>query len=184
MKFELHPGNFRRGVLFLSGRGKSLDNFNQTSTGKRIGLEENLRKRAQTCLVEFDQKDEAIYLSFKENGTLHEPPLTLLIEALDPKVKWVVVASSMGAYFASFLPEHLILGYVLIDPVHCPPFHPRLPIQLHLALTPDRKINYEGYDRLTSYHSKSAIIVHWNRSHLIHWDEPAKITVSITLLLK
>lgn len=115
MKFEFYGTDkgFRKGILFLAGRGKPLSSFNITSTRKEISIEESFRKRCQTCLVEFDEEDLGGYRGTLENAITMEP----LIEKMDPKVKWIVAASSMGAYFASLLPEEIILGMVLIDPV-------------------------------------------------------------------
>lgn len=115
MKFEFSSSDqgFRKGILFLSGRGKLVESWNQTSTGKIVDLEADFRKRVQTCSVEFDENDLEGY-----QGVLQEDrTLAPLIERLNPKVKWLVVAHSMGVYFASLLPENLLSGMILIDPV-------------------------------------------------------------------
>ncbi len=53
MKFEFYSvdKNYRKGIIFLSGRGKSLDNFNVTSTGKEINLEKKLDPKHRLVLL-------------------------------------------------------------------------------------------------------------------------------------
>lgn len=88
MKFDFHgkEKGFREGVLFLCGRGKSIESWNLTSTGQQIDLELGFRERVQTGLVEFSEED------------IERPNLTPLIEQLDPSVKWLIVASSLGGW--------------------------------------------------------------------------------------
>lgn len=183
MKFEFQAADqgFRKGILFLAGRGKPLSSFNITSTGKKINLEEVFRKRCVTCSVEFDEEDLLGYQGAIESDTTMEP----LLKQFDPKVKWVVVASSMGAYFASLLPEKIISGMILIDPVtRLIRKDSKIPVHVHLKLTPNHQPDFEFFSKITSYHSHSNIIVHWNASHMIHWDHPGKIIVSIEQFLK
>ncbi len=88
----------------------------------------------------------------------------------------------MGAYFAYLIPN--IIGYVMIDPIsEWPPLNPKLPIRIHLAVHSESNIDFELYGKLTIYHTHSAIIIHWNRSHLIHWDDSGKIAHSIKSLM-
>lgn len=187
MKFEFSSADqgFKKGVLFLSGRGKSIQSWNQTSTGKTINLESDLRKRVQTCSVEFDETDLEGYLQAKVGNPQEDTTLTPLIQRLDPKVKWLVVAHSMGAYFASLLPEKLLSGIILIDPVRTlvrTDF--KTPVRVHLKVDPESSLDFELFSKLTAYHSHSALIVHWGSSHMIHWDHSDKIRVSIDELLR
>ena len=179
MKIEFHSSEkgFRKGLLFLSGRGKMIESWNVTSTGKKIDLELGFRERAQTALVEFDEKDYELYLT---GGDAPD-----LIEQLDPKVKWVVVASSMGGYFASLLPEKLLLGILIIDsPPRLSRTDFKVPVRVHLKVTAEVKPDFDFWDQVTSYNAKSEVVVHWDASHLIHWDQPGKIRTSIEELLR
>ena len=189
MRFKFHSRErgFRKGLLFLSGRGKSYSSWNETSTGKVIDLEVGFRERVQTCLVEFEGGDLEGYEKLKTGNSIeNDSTMDELVSNLDPKVKWVVMASSMGAYFASLLPESLLSGVILIDPVTTlsrADF--KVPVRVHLKLDQETEPNFEFWDRITAYHSRSAVIVHWGASHLIHWGQPGKIRASIEVgLLK
>jgi len=167
---------FKKGIVFLSGRGKPLDNFNITSTGKVIDLEKMFRGRVETCLVEFDEKDYEIYSK--------EVEYRFPDDLLNPRVKWRVVAHSMGAWFAFKLPQELITGMILIDPVSkLTDQQLKIPIRIHLAMTESGRNDIEFFSRLTAYHSDSAVIIHWGSSHMIHWDQPGKIASSIKFLI-
>lgn len=181
MKYELHSQEqgFRKGLLFLSGRNKTIQSWNVTSTGKRIDLEMAFRKRVQTALVEFDEVDLSGYHQGGPDYTL-EP----LLSQLDPRVEWLVVASSLGAYFASLLPERLLLGMILIDPpARLARIDFKLPIRVHLKANTESMPDFAFWNRITSYNARSAVVVHWEASHLIHWDRPGKLRASIEELL-
>ena len=172
MKYEIHADDqgFRKGILFLSGKGKSLNNFNITSTGKNISLETQFRKRVQTCLVEFDETD-------LENRELVMKKLT---ELIDPKLKWYVVAHSLGCSFAIELES--ITAMILVDPSKLTLGKEiRIPVHVHVRLSRE---SFDVLDRITGYNANSAIILHCKASHMIHWDEPGKIASSINSLLK
>ncbi len=177
MRFEFHSADrgFRKGLLFLSGRGKSIQSWNVTSTGKVIDLEKGFRERAQTCLVEFDESDLTAFWRLKNDGVREEDQtLSPLIAELDPKVQWLVVGSSLGGYFASLLPQTLLSGLILIDSVTAlvrTDF--RVPVRVHLAIDNERIPDFPFWERVTAYHSRSAVIV--------HWDHPGKIRESLLL---
>jgi hypothetical protein len=177
MKFELHSTDrgFRKGIIFLAGRGKTMESFNTTSTNKTINLELDFRTQVQTCLVEFDEDDV----------NLDSNPMAPLITALDLSIKWIIVASSIGAYFAEFIPLKLISGVVLIDPGETSMRTDyQCPVHIHVAISDPVSSNFALYAKMTAYNARSAVIVHYEASHLIHWSAPGKIRESIKWLLK
>lgn len=183
MKFQLNILNdkFNKGILFLCGRNKSIVSFNVTNTGKVFNLEKQFQKRVRTCLIEFDETDLDGYLFFKTNNKLKESDPTVdsisnIINSVD--IRWVVVASSMGAYFANLLPMDKIIGLILIDPISVMPIKECiLPITVHLTTSSNSL-----FDR-SKYHSHSKFIVHKNASHIIHWKRSEEIATSIKELL-
>lgn len=193
MKYELSGTSFKKGIIFLSGRGKKYTTWNVTENGKYIGLEEMFRKRCNTCLVEFDPEDDIYYNKHFETENIADIPKLLdertvldpLIAILDPNVKWFVVTHSYGSYFASLLPKSLIHGMVLIDPVstNLLMFKFTIPIVVHLNILPNNTDRICDWTTVTNYHNKSAIIVHYDIGHMIHWSQPGKIQHSIENIL-
>lgn len=190
MKYEVFNKGFKKGIIFLSGRGKKYDTWNVTENGKIIGLEENYRKRCNTCLVEFDVEDEIYYDKYIDN--VLEPVdqeasiLNRLIEVLDNKVKWFVVAHSYGSYFASLLPKVLIHAFILIDPVSVNFLTFKnftVPIIVHLDIGSDDTKRISNWTSVTNYNNKSAVIVYYQIGHMIHWKQPGKIQNTLDNIL-
>lgn len=188
MKYEIFNKGFKKGIIFLSGRGKKYTTWNVTENGKKIGLEEVFRKRCNTCLVEFDTEDEIYYNKYIDGSIdLDESSIVNpLIEVLDRNVKWFVMAHSYGSYFASLLPKSLIHGIILIDPVsvNLSAFERfTVPIIVHVNIIPNDTTRICDWTSITNYNNKSAVLVYYEIGHMIHWKQPGKIQNSLENIL-
>ena len=192
MKYEIvNDGGFKKGIIFLSGRGKDLNNWNITETGKYIGLEEFFRKRCATCRVSFDAADEVICNKYNNNGCIIEQligdeTLLPLLSILDRKIKWYIVAHSAGSYFTTLFPAEIVQGILLVDPsfFNMTAFiNFKVPLVVHLNIHPNDTQRITDWMPFTKHHNKSTIIVH-TCGHMIHWEQPGKIQASIEQLLR
>lgn len=184
-------------VLFIHGKGKKAETWNVSEFGKKICIEESLKKSVHTMMLQIDD-------------------FTVLPSRLvDKKIgdmrrhRWTIVSHSLGVmYIFELLGRDIIIdGFCLIDPT---PFTskyietmktieisdwikeqliidiaPKIIFHVHISYpSPSFEEKIDSYSKFTRKNDKSKVILHNGKGHMIHYTDAPKIIDSINDLLK
>jgi len=187
-------------ILFIHGKGKKSETWNTTESGKIIDIEKSLSKNVHTMLLQVD--DFTIIPSKLIDQIIDDMRF----------YRWIIITHSLGVVHAFELLGRQIMidGLCFIDPTA---FTGRyidsikqfeiaewIKEQLIIEVTPrivfHIHINYQSgreedlfqekiieYSKFTHKNDKSRVIVHYNKSHMIHYTDAPKIIDSLKDLL-
>lgn len=191
--------SFKYHVVFFHGVGKTNTSWNESDSGKKIGVETSIATRAHTTLIQVDD--------FNTPPSVVVAPVIESIGGCDRKV--IIVCHSLGIIHTLELLKHKlpVVGVCIIDP---PPlddrfiqvmdtrgwdnivqwiqeytFYPTTSICFSVHLDYDgsnqeqfaRKVEY--YKPLIGANDRSKMVIHPNKGHMIHWTATAKIVRAV-----
>lgn len=185
-----------KGIIFIHGFNKTSNDFNKTEQGKDINIEKQIGKRNHTILIQIDN-----YMDVDTN-------MKNIIEKLKKyNVKeWILVCHSLAIiYCLQLLKYNIFSGVCLIDPtvlddISIKEYNINMDnyikvndistkIVFHIHLNYDEK-DLEYFSRQVKYYSKfigkndkSKMIIHPNKSHMLHYTDSPKILRSILDLI-
>mgnify|MGYP001243237282 CR=1 FL=1 len=197
-------------VIFIHGFNKNSSSWNKTDSGKIINIEETIKKKATTVLIDLFEDIYSEPIPEIANKLYNN------IKSSIPKMgKIIIVAHSYGAFYALSLAqsnhEH-IYGILLLDPIvksdeyknylaksNSPiqleklknfdsipnpiPLKNKIIVKICLKVDDDIYEKTQYFDKLTRNNINSDILVYPNRSHMLHYDMHDKIISIIKQLM-
>lgn len=168
--------NLSQAVVFIHGRGKQSNTWNISEFGKAINIELTIAKKVKTLLIQVD------------DFSCH--PLDIISSLLDEmkNYRWIVVCHSLGIIYCYELLKHLtISGICLVDCTDLSDYRNKIITTESTLINYLETVEWNIPNRVICHvhfnYEKSKIMIHPNKSHMLHYTDAPKIIDSIMLLL-
>lgn len=207
MHLIINDSSKKKTVIFIHGFGKRLDDWNITKSGKHIGIEEQIRKFSNTVLVQIEDNDykqpisivaamiyQALNDLTKTNitvvghsyGTLyalwlaenHNIDRILLIEPVikSPIFLEYLQSKAKDKDFES-IEAYKVRNYDTMPTGEN--LKNRVTVRIHIRVEDKPIPNLPILNSLTNKNVKSRLIIHYQASHMIHYELSSTIVDSI-----
>lgn len=211
MRLVIHQIDTKNLVIFVSGFKKNYKTWNKTETNKILNIEKKFRKTCTTILVDIDEEDYKLPVpiicnkmlscddfEIKENTVivahsygcfyalyLAEKLKHVKLVLIEPVIKSpsyfdYLIEKSLGETEEG-IEKHKIKNYDTLPDGKL--LSSQVILRVHVNINNAEIPNIKEYNALTSKNIKSQLVIHYKKSHMIHYTQPDLIFTSIQQML-